>query len=333
VCWHGPEQGPFASYLERIMADAPYTETFEQGAWPELAYSDWKETCAALQLRLQIVGKVRLAQTPWLNHSWHVPFNVTARGLGTPLIPHRGGPFDMEFDFVDHVLTLRAASGECARVELAPTSTADFYRRIMSSLEGLGRASTIYAAPNEIADAIPFLDDVAQRPYDRDAVNRLWRILRRSHEVLSAFRTGFIGKCSPVHFFWGGMDLAVTRFSDRVAPPHPGGIPHLPDGVTREAYSHEVSSAGFWPGNGLDHAAFYAYAYPEPSTFRSAAVQPEAAYYHDALKEFILPYDAVRTAADPASTLMQFLQWTYDAVQWPPNLTRAIGRIGVPPES
>jgi hypothetical protein len=316
------------------MADASYAETFEQGAWPELAYSEWKETCAALQLRLQIVGKVRLAQTPWLNHSWHVPFYVTATGLSTSLIPHRRGPFDMEFDLIDHVLNMRASSGERGCVELGPMSTADFYQRVMSSLQRLDRPSTIYAAPNEIADAIAFLDDVAPRPYDRDAVSRFWRILLRCRDVLSAFRTGFVGKCSPVHFFWGGMDLAVTRFSGRAAPPHPGGMPHLPDAVTREAYSREETSAGFWPGGGgLDHAAFYAYVYPQAGNFSSAIVQPEAAYFHDALQEFILPYDAVRTAADPASTLMQFLQSTYEAVQWPAELTRTIGRIGVPAEA
>lgn len=314
------------------MAGAPYTETFEQGAWPQLAYSEWEATCTALQLWLQVIGKVRLAQTPWLNHSWHVPFYVTARGLGTSLIPHRNGPFDIELDFIDHKLVLRASSGESACVELGPIATADFYRQAMRGLESIERPAKIHPAPSEVANAVPFLDDVLPRPYDRDAVDRFWRILCRCHAVLSAFRTEFTGKSSPVHFFWGGMDITATRFSGRPAPPHPGGIPNLPDAVTREAYSREECSAGFWPGGGgLAHAAFYAYAYPEPPDFSGAAVQPETAYYHEVLREFILPYDAVRLSADPASTLMQFLRSTYDAVRWPPELSRGTGRIGVPP--
>jgi hypothetical protein len=303
--------------------------------WPALPYDDWKDTCRALQLWTQVAGKVRLAQSPWLNHSWHVPLYLTARGLGTSLIPHVRGPFDIEFDFVAHQVWLRAADGADQAVALRPMSTARFHADLMGALEALGRPVRINGSPNEVAGAAPFAEDVEPRPYDAEAAHRFWRVLLRAHEVMAQFRTGFLGKASPVHFFWGSFDLAVTRFSGRLAPPHPGGVPALPDAVAREAYSHEVSSAGFWPGGGsVDYPAFYAYAYPEPNGFRTAAVRPAAAFYSADLGEFILPYDAVRSAPDPAAALLEFLSTTYEAAaraaDWDRGLTCDLGRPGIP---
>ena len=303
--------------------------------WPALSYADFRETGEALHLWTQIVGKVRLALTPWLNHSWHAPLYVTARGLGTGLIMHPAGPLDLEFDFIDEALHIRGPAGGERAVWLAPMSVADFYERTMTALAVVGAPTKIHAEPSEIADATPFAQDRRVRAYDDVQALRFWRILVQAVRVLGVFRTSFIGKASPVHFFWGGFDLAVTRFSGRPAPPHPGGIPNLPDSVTREAYSHEVSSAGFWPGGGgIEEPAFYAYAYPEPAGFRTARVEPTAARYHEGLGEFILPYDAVRTSADPDATLAAFLQSTYraaaDAGGWDRALECKTGRPGVP---
>jgi hypothetical protein len=282
--------------------------------WPDLPYAAWKDTYATLQLWTQIVGKVCVATMPWLNHSWHVTLRLTARGLATPLIPAGGRDLQMEFDFINHVLCLRTSDGQTREVLLEPMPVADFYAAAMRSLADLGFAVRIDTRPNELPDAIAFDEDRTHESYDRDFANRFWRVLLRTHEVFSHFRTSFLGKSSPVHFFWGGFDLAVTRFSGRPAPRHPGGIPHLSDAITREAYSHEVSSAGFWPGgNGIDYAAFYSYAYPAPQGFAAARVQPAEAFFHKDLGEFLLPYDAVRTAADPRSTLLAFLQSTYAA--------------------
>jgi hypothetical protein len=282
--------------------------------WPDLPYAAWRDTCATLQLWTQIVGKVRLALTPWLNHSWQVTLRVTVRGLGTPLISLGDRAFQIEFDFIDHVLWVRTSDGHFRQLTLRPMPVAEFYAEFMQLLSALGIAVHIDKMPNEIADAIPFDQDRAHAAYDRDFANRFWRVLLRSHDVFSYFRTGFLGKASPVHFFWGSFDLAVTRFSGRRAPSHPGGVPHLPDAVVREAYSHEVSSAGFWPGGGpIDYAAFYSYAYPPPDGFASAPVQPAPAFFSKELGEFILPYDAVRTARDPKQTLLDFLQSTYAA--------------------
>ena len=286
----------------------------DEARWPELPYAAWKDTCATLQLWTQVVGKVRLMLTPWLNHSWHVTLYVTARGLTTGPIPHGGGAFAIEFDFIDHVLWLRTSGGQHRQIVLQPMSVAEFYAGVMHALADLGIAVRINTMPNEIAGAVPFPDDRAHASYDRDYAHRFWRVLLASHEVFAHFRTGFLGKASPVHFFWGGPDLAVTRFSGRAAPPHPGGVPNLPDAVAREAYSHEVSSAGFWPGGGvIDDAAFYSYAYPAPQGFASAQVRPDAAFWSKELSEFILPYEAVRTARQPERALMEFLQSTYDA--------------------
>jgi hypothetical protein len=286
----------------------------DQTPWPELPYAAWKDTCATLQLWTQIVGKVRLALTPWLNHSWHVALYVTARGLTTSPIPYRGRSFEIEFDFIDHVLWLRVSDGHVRQLMLRPMSVAEFYADVMHMLADLGIAVRINEMPNEIPDAVRFSEDRAHASYDRDYAQRFWCVLLASHDVFAHFRTGFLGKVSPVHFFWGSFDFAVTRFSGRRAPPHPGGVPNLPDAVAREAYSHEVSSAGFWPGGGpIDYAAFYSYAYPAPDGFASAPVKPADAFFSKELGEFILPYDAVRTAAAPERALMDFLQSTYEA--------------------
>ena len=266
-------------------------------AWPSLSYTAWKDTYATLLLWTQIVGKIRLVQTPWVNHSWHVVYYVTARGLSTSPIRHGERVFQIDFDFIDHQLVIQTGEGERRTLRLEPRTVADFYHSLMALLAELDLRVAINTTPNEQVEAIPFEKDQQHRSYDADAVRRFFAVLLQADRLLKQFRAGFIGKCSPVHFFWGGFDLAVTRFSGRPAPEHPGGVPHLPDRVAREAYSHEVSSCGFWPGNeALPEAAFYAYAYPEPDGFRNADVR-RPAYYHSALREFILPYDKVREAA------------------------------------
>jgi hypothetical protein len=283
--------------------------------WPALPYESWKESCATLHLWTQIVGKIRLAQTPWVNHSWHVPLYVTATGLTTSPVPYKGEAFQIDFDFVDHVLWMKTSDGHSRQIVLKPMPVAEFHAALFEQLNDLGIAVKIDNRPNEIPDAIAFTEDTVHAAYDRDAAHNFWRILLSTHHVLTYFRSAFLGKVSPVHFFWGSFDLAVTRFSGRTAPPHPGGVPNLPDAVAREAYSHEVSSAGFWPGGGgvLNEPAFYCYAYPAPEGFAAARVRPAGAYFHQTLGEFILPYEAVRTAPDPERTLIDFLQSTYEA--------------------
>ncbi len=284
-------------------------------AWPALPYAAWKETRDTLHLWTQIVGKIRLAQAPWLNHSWHVVLYVTARGLTTSPMPYRGRAFEIDFDFIDHLLRVRASDGHVRELPLAPMPVAEFFATLFAAMGDLGLDVRINPMPSEIADCIPFDQDRTHASYDRDYAARFWRVLLSTHDVFTRFRTGFLGKVSPVHFFWGGFDLAVTRFSGRRAPPHPGGVPHLPNAVAREAYSHEVSSAGFWPGGGgpVDDAAFYSYAYPAPEGFAAAAVRPAQARFSQELGEFILPYEAVRTAPHPERALMEFLQSTYEA--------------------
>jgi hypothetical protein len=282
--------------------------------WPSLPLEAWAETCATLQLWTQIVGKVRLAQSPWVNHSWHVTLYVTARGLTTSPIPHGIRTFQIDFDFIAHQLLVQSSDGGIGGFALEPQSVATFYRRLMEEMEKLGLHVDIYRMPNEIENPIRFDQDETHRSYDPEYANRFWRILVQADRVFKEFRARFLGKCSPVHFFWGAADLAVTRFSGRRAPEHPGGIPHLPDWVTREAYSHEVSSCGFWPGGGaVPHAAFYSYAYPAPAGFADASVKPGAAFYSADFGEFILPYDAVRQAESPENMLLDFLQSTYEA--------------------
>jgi hypothetical protein len=282
--------------------------------WPELPYAAWVKTYETLHLWTQIVGKTRLTLTPWLNHSWHVTFRVTARGLVAPLIANGGNDFQIEFDFIDHVLWIRTSTGAARQIALRPISVAQFYAEYRQALSALDIDARIDPLPNEIAGAVPFEQDTAHASYDPDYAARHWRVLLRVNEVFQYFRTAFLGKASPVHFFWGSFDIAVTRFSGRRAPLHPGGVPNLADAVAQEAYSHEVSSAGFWPGGGgVDYPAFYSYAYPAPEGFGAAQVKPQAAFFHKELGEFILPYDAVRTSADPKQTLLAFLQSTYEA--------------------
>ncbi|HEY1381845.1 MAG TPA: DUF5996 family protein [Gemmataceae bacterium] len=286
----------------------------EPGAWPALPLDQWRDTYATLHRWAQIVGKVRLTRMPWINHSWHVTLYVTPRGLTTGPVPCGTKSFQIDFDFIDHQLPVRTSDGSVLSLALRPRSVADFYRDLVATLRDLGVETTIVARPNELEDATPFPEDETHAAYDGDAAQRCWRVLVDCERVFTAFRARFLGKCSPVHFFWGAFDLAVTRFSGRPAPPHPGGVPHLPDWVAREAYSHEVCSAGFWPGDGRFPApAFYSYAYPEPAGYKEAAVRPAAASYNPDLREFILPYDAVRTAKSPDAVLSEFLQSTYEA--------------------
>ena len=282
--------------------------------WPELPTAAWRETCATLHLWTQIVGKIRLARTPWLNHSWHVALYVTTSGLTTSPIPDGTRTFQINFDFINHDLRISTSNGATRHLLLAGHSVASFYTAVLTTLAELDIHVVIDEIPNELPDPIRFSDDKRHASYDPDAVGRFLQILVNADRVFKQFRTGFLGKASPVHFFWGSFDLAVTRFSGRRAPRHPGGVPNLSDAVACEAYSHEVSSAGFWPGSGaIDYPAFYSYAYPEPEGFRSARVRPEAAFFSEALGEFILPYDAVRTAPDPDQALLAFLQSSYEA--------------------
>jgi hypothetical protein len=281
--------------------------------WPDIPFAPWRETCSALHLFCQVVGKYRLARTPWVNHSWHATLYVDARGLSTSLIPDGAG-IEITFDLVNHVVIGEAADGRRADIPLGPMSVAAFHQRFRTLVEKLGGTPEFDGRPNELPDPIPFRDDRQPRPYDADAVTRFFHALVASSRVLSRFRTGFTGKVSPVHLFWGSFDLAVTRFSGRAAPLHPGGIPNLPDEVTREAYSDEVSSAGFWPGGGgTDFPAFYCYAYPTPKGFGEAQVLPAGASFDSKLGEFLLPYDVVRTSVDPEAALMAFLESTYRA--------------------
>ncbi len=287
--------------------------------WPELPVSEWETTRDTLQLWTQVVGKVRMANTPLVNHWWNVPLYVTARGLGTGLIPRGARSFQIDFDFVDHRLDIRVTDGTDASLALEPMSVATFHRAMMDRLDQLGLSTVIWTMPVEIAGAVPFETDEEHGAYDADAVHRFWLALVQMNRVFDVFRARFIGKVSPVHLFWGALDLAVTRFSGRVAPPHPGGAPNCGPQVMWEAYSHEVSSAGYWPGPDGE-GVFYSYAYPEPDGYRSTPVTPTAAGFDETLGEFTLPYTAVRTASDPDAVLLAFLQSTYEAAadraQW-----------------
>jgi hypothetical protein len=281
--------------------------------WPAIPYNSWQQTCSALHLYSQVVGKYRFARTPWVNHSWHATFYVNARGLTTSLIPDGSG-IEIRFDLITHKVIGEAADGRSAEIRLGPMSVAEFHTRFRELVGQLGGTPEFDGRPNEVPDPIPFRDDRQARPYDAGAVTRFFQALVSIDRVLSRFRTGFTGKVSPVHLFWGSFDLAVTRFSGRAAPLHPGGIPGLPDDVTREAYSDEVSSAGFWPGGGgTDFAAFYSYAYPAPKGFADVKIAPREAYFDPKLGEFLLPYESVRTSADPESMFMEFLESTYRA--------------------
>jgi len=283
-------------------------------AWPDLPLAAWQDTFATLHLWTQIVGKIRLVKSPWLNHSWHTTLYVTSRGLTTSPIPDGRRTFELEFDFTAHRLELRSSDGRREEVPLRAQSVAVFHSLVIEALRRLDIEVRISQKPSELVDPIPFAEDEAHRSYDAEYVRRFWWALVQADRVFKIFRARFIGKASPVHFFWGAGDLAVTRFSGRRAPEHPGGIPNLPDWVTREAYSHEVSSCGFWPGGGvIDYPAFYSYAYPAPAGFAEARVEPEGAFYSKDYGEFILPYDRVARAASPDETLLEFLQSTYEA--------------------
>jgi Family of unknown function (DUF5996) len=280
--------------------------------WPSLRVEDWTPTRETLHMWTQIVGKIRLANMPLINHWWQVTLYVSPRGLTTGAIPSGTAVFDMEFDFVDHVLAIRHSDGSERSVSLASKSVAQFYGETLSAVDSLGIASHIVASPNEVDPAIPFAEDHHHADYDPDAARMFWRQLVQANRVIGEFRASFVGKVSPVHLFWGALDLACTRFSGRSAPEHPGGAPNCPDWVMREGYSRELSSCGFWPGGG-EEGAFYAYAYPEPEGFADCAAGPDAAFYSDEYKQFLLPYEAVRTADNPDQTLSQFLQSTYAA--------------------
>jgi hypothetical protein len=306
--------------------------------WPELAYDAWTDTRATLHLWTQVIGKIRLAQTPWLNHSWHVPLYVTPRGLTTSPIPYRPHSFEISFDFIEHVLDITVDDGTGRRIPLRAEAVADFYAKVMTALADLGFSIAIDEKPCEIAAATPFGRDRLHCSYDKDYAQRFWRVLLQADRVLKQFRTRFIGKSSPVHFFWGSFDLAVTRFSGRRAPPFEGNTPGVKIEVMRDAYSHEVSSAGFWPGgNGADYPAFYSYAYPKPARFERATRLPEGAFFSAPLGEYLLPYDVVRNATDPDAVLLAFLQSTYEAAAGAADWDRAAlecpqGLPGIPRE-
>jgi len=287
---------------------APHAER-----WPALPLEAWRDTCTTLHLWTQVVGKVRLARAPMINHWWQVPLYVTARGLTTSPIPHGARSFQIDFDFIDHRLAIHASDGALDSFPLEPRSVADFYGEVMGRLRALGLETRVWTMPVEIADPIPFERDHAHAAYNREYAHRFWQVLVQADRLFTAFRARFVGKVSPVHFFWGSFDLAVTRFSGRAAPRHPGA-PNVADVVTSEAYCEEVSSAGFWPGGaGMEKPVFYSYAYPPPLGFPDAPVRPDAAFFSREMGEFLLPYDAVRTAAAPDALLLDFLQSTYAA--------------------
>lgn len=287
------------------------TSRASNNLWPDLSAFDLRPTIDALHLSSQVVGKVRLMLTPWINHSWHATFYLSASGFTTGPIYADGRAFEMEFDLLNDMLRIETAAGETRRVRLEAQSVAAFYEATMTALAALGVTVDIRPMPCEIQDAVAFNEDRVRRAYDGGAARAYWRAMLQVQRVFLLFRSRFIGKCSPIHLFWGSFDLAVTRFSGRDAPPHPGGMPHVPNAVAREAYSREVSSAGFWPG--IDQPTFYSYAYPAPDGFNLARVEPEAAMFDTQLGEFLLPYDAVRSSADPDTALLAFLQSTYEA--------------------
>jgi Family of unknown function (DUF5996) len=305
-------------------------------AWPDLPYDAWKDTYETLHMWTQIVGKVRLARMPWLNHTWQVTLYPTATGLTTGRMPYGDEALEIDFDFVAHELNVRTSRGDRLMIPLVPMLVSQFYASVMEALAEIRMPVSIYRKPSEVESELPFDEDHIHRSYDAEYANRCWRIMSSSAEILGRFRSRYYGKASPVHFFWGAFDLAVTRFSGRVAPPHPGGVPNLPDRVTRDAYSHEVSSAGFWPGGAIaPYPLFYSYAYPEPEGLADAQAEPPSARYDTTLREFILPYDDVRRADEPEQTLLAFLQSTYvaaaDLGAWdrpslevPPETLRAV---------
>jgi hypothetical protein len=305
----------------------------ENTLWPALPYAAWQDTCSTLHLWTQIVGKIRLAHAPWVNHGWQVALYVTARGLTTSPIPFEQRSFEITFDFIDHVLRIDVSDGSVGHIALKPQSVADFFSAVMAELRRLHIDVSINDRPCEIPNAIPFTRDTTHSSYDAEYAQRFWRALTHIDRVMKQFRSGFIGKVSPVHFFWGSFDLAVTRFSGRTAPLFSGKVPGLALEVMREAYSHEVSSAGFWPGgNGVDYPCFYSYGYPAVAGFKDFPVQPAGASFSEALGEFLLPYDTVRNSPNPDATLLSFFQTTYEAAARSGNWDRAAleSTLGVP---
>jgi len=311
------------------MAQEIRTPTTDREIWPDLPLEAWRETYATLHMWTQIIGKIRLELSPMISHWWQVTLYVTPRGLTTSPIPYGARFFQIDFDFFDHALRIQTAEGEVRSFPLAPRTVADFYRETMATLRSLGIEVNIWTTPVEVEDRTPFEQDRHHTTYDARYAQRCWRVLAQATRVLTDFRSRFNGKVSPVHFFWGAFDLAVTRFSGRSAPEHPGA-PHVAHFVAREAYSHEVSSCGFWPGGGpVDRPVFYAYAYPEPEGFKRYPIQPREAFYSEEMREFMLPYDAVRTAESPDQILLSFLQSTYEAAanlgRWDrPAIERAV---------
>ena len=305
-------------------------------AWPALPLEAWEPACDTLHLWTQIVGKTRLALAPMQNHWWQVVLYVTARGLTTSPVPFEDRTFETEFDFIDHRLVVRASDGRQATLPLEPRTVADFYRAYLDTLRELGVAARPrHPKPNEVMNPIRFDADATHRSYDPDAAGRFLRGLVQADRLLKEFRGRFLGKCSPVHFWWGSFDLSCTRFNGRKAPPHPGGSPSLPDWITREAYSHECISAGWWPGNGggpVREAAFYAYAYPEPAGCAGSTIRPAEASYHPVLREWILPYEAVRRSSNPDALVLEFFESTYETAArlggWDAALER---RVFTPP--
>lgn len=293
---------------------ASLQNTPTESIWPSLPLAAWQDTYATLHLWTQIVGKIRLALAPAINHWWQCTLYVTPRGLTTAAIPAKNRTFQISFDFLDHQLTIESSDGMTKNIALAPRSVADFYQHVLSTLREMGIEVKIWTMPQEVADAIAFDQDDKHAAYDADYAQRFWRILVQVERVMNVFRSQFIGKSSPVHFFWGSFDLAVTRFSGNRAPEHPGGVPNMADWVTREAYSHEVSSCGFWAGGGsVVEPVFYAYAYPAPQGFQDYPVQPQQAFYNSQMQEFILPYEVVRQAENADAVLLSFFQSTYEA--------------------
>ncbi len=282
--------------------------------WPELKYDGLKDIIATVQLWTQIVGKIRLSNMPWINHSWQVTFYVSPKGLTTGSIPYEGGIFQLDFDFINHQLLIVSSWNENASLDLYPRTVASFYKELLEKSEAIGIEASIYTVPNEIKPVIPFIKDNLHRTYNKDQMHQSWLALIKIHTVFTKFRAGFIGKCSPVHLFWGAFDLAVTRFSGRTAPEYDGKVVNIPLRVMQEAYSHEVSSCGFWPGNdSFPQPAFYAYCYPTPAAFGKQKAEPQEAFYSEEMGEFFLPYEVVRSSPDPEGMLMQFLKTTYEA--------------------
>ena len=292
--------------------------------WPELNFKNYKDTVSLVHLWTQIIGKIRMRKMPWWNHSWHVSLYISSRGFTTSGIPYHKGIFEIEFDFIQHKLAIRTSEGESRFVELASKPVSEFYGEVRAALSDLQVQVQIFPAPNELEPAIPFSEDHQARSYDKLEMERLWQAFIQIHKVFQKFRARFIGKCSPVHLFWGAFDLALTRFSGRTAPKHPGGMPNMPLEVMQEAYSHEVSSCGFWPGSeDFPQPAFYAYCYPTPEDFGRQTVLPAEAFYSEEMGEFLLPYEAVQKSPNPQEALMNFLQSTYEAAAITGNWDRA----------